>query len=122
MPSLKITKGTQAGTYFDLAARPLSVGRDPSRDIQITDPKVSRKHAIIRRSDAGYMISLTKALSPVLLDGRAVESEAMLSDGVRLTIGDTDLVFHDASGSDHINAVHERKQAGPEARDAKTIM
>lgn len=122
MPSLTIMIGEQAGTTFDLANRPLSVGRDPSRDIQITDLKVSRKHAVVRLTESGHAIAPTKAKNGLLINGTDVSDETLLQDGDELILGETVLRFSVESSPDFTNAVHNRKVADRNARDANTMM
>lgn len=122
MPSLTIMIGAQAGTTFELANRALSVGRDPSRDIQITDLKVSRKHAVIRLGESGHVIAPTKAKNGLLINGSEITEETVLADGDELTLGDTLLRFSLQSSPDFTNAVHNRKVADRNARDANTMM
>ena len=121
MPSLTIVNGDHAGKHFVLAMRPLSIGRDPSRDIQLVDPKVSRKHAIIRPEDSRYVIRLTKSLNGLKLNDGEVQEEAALSDGDRILLGDTELLFTESDTPDLTNAVHHRKVADRKVRDVDTL-
>ena len=122
MSSLTIMIGEQMGTTFDLASRTLSLGRDPSRDIQIVDPKVSRKHAVIRLIDTQHAIIPTKATNDILVNGEPIQSETVLHDGDEITLGDTVARFSTGDGSDATNAVNHRKIADARARDARTMM
>ncbi|MEM6749131.1 MAG: FHA domain-containing protein [Planctomycetota bacterium] len=122
MPTLIVTEGPQAGKHYELASRTLSLGRDPSRDIQLTDPKVSRKHAVIRRTDDGYVVALTKDLNGLMIGDRPVEGAALLVDGDTIRIGDTSLRFVVDAVASQVNAVHEWKVADRRVRDARTIM
>ena len=122
MPTLTIMTGDQAGTNFELANRTLSVGRDPSRDIQVTDPKVSRKHATIRLDGATYIIAATKAMNGILVNGDLIEGEAGLREGDEITLGTTILKFGQPDRSNFTDAVHTRKVADSDARDANTML
>lgn len=122
MAILTIMIGDQIGTTFDLASRPLSLGRAPSRDIQITDPKVSRKHAVIRPVDGHHAITPTKATNDILINGQPIHSETVFQDGDELTLGDTVARFSTGHAADATNAVHHRKIADAQARDARTMM
>ena len=88
MSSLNIMSGEQNGTHFDLSNRSLSLGREASRDIQIVDPKVSRKHALIKHEDEAFIIKVTEGKNPIQINGRAIQDEATLKEGDLLTIGD----------------------------------
>lgn len=122
MPGLTIMTGEQAGTHFEFASRPLSVGRDPSRDIQVIDPKVSRKHAMIRQEGESYVIMATKALNGVVINGAAVEGETKLTEGDEIQLGDTVLRYGAPGGADVTNAVHHRKNADRNVRENNTLM
>lgn len=122
MPCLIVTTGQQVGKHFDLAKRPLSIGRDPSRDIQIIDPKVSRKHAMVRLEDDGYQISSIKALNGVMVNGKMIDGDQLLHDGDEIVLGETVLRFSVSSDANHTNALHHRKIADRAVRDNQTIM
>ena len=53
MAYLLVTSGPSAGTSFDLKQCPLSVGRDVTRDVQLLDMQVSRKHFTVDRTKDG---------------------------------------------------------------------
>lgn len=122
MSNLTIMTGDQTGTTFELASRTLSVGRDPSRDIQIVDLKVSRKHAVIRLLDNQHAITPTKAKNGLLVNGHEIDAETILNDGDEISLGDTVLRFSNEYSPDSTNAVNHRKIADTQARDANTIM
>jgi len=122
MSNLTIMTGEQAGTSFELSNRPLSVGRDPSRDIQILDLKVSRKHAIIRPSDTQHAIAPTKAMNGLQINGDNIDNETVLNEGDEIHLGDTVLRYSLEGSTDITDGVHQRKVADRQARDAKTMM
>ncbi len=122
MASLTILFGSDAGKQFILANRPLSIGRDPSRDIQLVDPKVSRKHAMIRREGDTHIVMLVKALNGIQINGQAVQAEATLSEGDEILLGDTVLRYSTCSDAERANSLFDRKAGGRENRDRDTIM
>lgn len=122
MSILIITKGEQEGTTFELASRPLSLGRDPSRDIQILDQRVSRKQAMIRHDGTTHVLSPMRSTNPMRLNGQEVENDSPLSDGDEIAIGETVLRFTTQTPSEYTNAVNHRKVASRDAREANTIM
>lgn len=93
MASLNIIQGPQVGTHFELSKRPLSIGREAGRDIQITDPKVSRQHAVVRFVDGGYSIAVANARNGVKINGVKIEEEARLNEGDQIALGDSVLQF-----------------------------
>jgi pSer/pThr/pTyr-binding forkhead associated (FHA) protein len=93
-----------------------------TRDIQVIDGKVSRKHAVVRMGDAGHMISSTQSKNGLLITGEEIAEETRLADGDEVMLGDTVLRYRVDSGGDYTNAVHHRKVADRDARDANTMM
>lgn len=122
MPSLTIVTGENAGKQFVLAKRPLSIGRDPARDIQVVDPKVSRKHAIVRPEGDGHALASAKALNGVVINGREIDAERILADGDRILLGDTELIYALSDDPDRTNALHQRKQVDRKLRENNTLM
>lgn len=122
MPSLFILTGEQAGKQFVLANRPLSIGREPGRDIQVIDPKVSRKHALLRHEGDRFYISPSKALNGIVINGAKIEAETALNEGDEIVLGDTMLRFTHSTDPAASNAVFGRKNAGRDMRDKNTMM
>jgi len=106
MAYLIITSGQSSGTSFSLTKCPLSVGRDVTRDIQLLDLQVSRKHLVIdRRADGKY----TAKAEPNAKNGMLVNDQqvpdAVLADGDRIHIGETDLLFLATDQASKLDAV-----------------
>ena len=76
-----------------LRAQETGLGRSPDNGCVLTDPAVSRHHAVIRRHPEGYTVVDLGSLNGTLLNGRKVEGEAVLSDGDVLQLGNTRLRF-----------------------------
>lgn len=121
MPTLTITSGENAGKQFVIEHRPLSIGREPARDIQLVDPKVSRKHALLRRDGDACLIAPAKALNGIVINGNRVESETALRDGDEIQLGATVLRFEVTSDPTRTNALHARKVADSDARERNTM-
>ncbi len=97
---LVITSGEQKGTYTTLSNKPLVGGRDPSMDLEIQDPRVSRRHFEIRREEPGYVIRELRAKNGVLVNGVGIESAHSLRNGDTIQVGHTDLAFYDGPSKD----------------------
>jgi hypothetical protein len=121
MASLVITNGDQAGTQFRIASRPLTGGRDPARDIQITDPKVSRKHFQIRKDEDEYLVVEFKSTNGIYVNGTKISGKQILKDGDQLQVGDTALTFYLADDLDKTNALDKFKLADRSLREDRTI-
>jgi len=72
--------------------RRVVLGRSRECDIQVNDANVSRRHAEVRQEGAGYWVVDLESTNGTELNGERVE-RAKLSDGDRITIGGTDVVF-----------------------------
>ena len=121
MANLLITAGEQAGKYFPLANRTLSAGRDAARDIQILDPKVSRKHFLVRRRGDDYVLTPAKSLNGVLVNGTEIADEVVLRDRDKIEVGDTTLRFRAGDDPDRTNALEAYKVADRSAREDRTV-
>ena len=122
MPILSIIEGDQLGTTFELAIRPLSLGRDPSRDIQILDQKVSRRQGMIRYNGSVHVLSPLRSTNPMRLNGEEISTDTPLNEGDEIHMGNTTLRFTSEKPSMFTNAVNHRKIADRNAREANTIM
>ena len=69
-----------------------TIGRSDENDVVLPEPAVSRHHATVRREGDRFLVHDAGSANGVLLNGRRVNS-APLSDGDRLLIGTTELVF-----------------------------
>ena len=114
MASLIVISGSNKGDYYPLGRRPNVIGRDEAVPIQIVDPNVSRKHMQIR-FDAGqdqyYAIDM-KSKHGVFINGRKIESEAVLADNDCIGIGQTALLFTLKDIADRESALSHFKKVG----------
>jgi len=71
-----------------------SVGRDRGSDVVLSDPQVSRHHALIRRlGNADFYLIDSGSSNGSRLNGRRITTPTLLADGDRITIGCTTLLF-----------------------------
>lgn len=80
------------GRSVELDSSVTTIGRMADRDIVVPDTGVSRRHCEIRRSGATYQLADTGSSNGTVVNGERV-AEARLSDGDRIRVGDTVLVF-----------------------------
>ncbi len=73
----------------------LVLGRGQECEIRLADANVSRRHAEVRREDETYWLVDLGSTNGTLLNGVRVE-RARLSDGDRITLGETVAVFRRA--------------------------
>jgi len=67
-------------------------GRSRECDVRIPDANVSRRHAEVRQEGATHWVVDLGSTNGTEVNGRRVE-RSKLSDGDRITIGSTDVVF-----------------------------
>jgi len=80
------------GDRIVLGEETLTIGRLPSCDIPVPDPNVSRKHAEIRPSGAGYVVVDLGSTNGTRVNGATVK-ERKLTDGDVIAVGTTRLRF-----------------------------
>lgn len=75
----------------------LLLGRDPTCDIQLPHPKVSRRHAQLQRSDKGlWILQDLNSLNHIYVDDRPVQ-QTILEPGKRVRIADFWLALQEPS-------------------------
>ena len=75
-----------------LESRVAIVGRDPSCDLVINDPKCSRRHAVVEWGPGGVVVRDTGSANGIVVNGRRAE-RAPLAPGDVFRIGDVDVAF-----------------------------
>jgi adenylate cyclase len=106
-----------------------TIGRHPDNMVQILDRIVSKEHAqVIRQPDGAYLYRDLGSLNGSFLRGERV-SEHVFAEGDELTLGSTQLVFHDQSASEAVlervsiepapneTLIRQRLQSPPGARE-----
>ncbi len=83
---------TLDGRAHPVTSHSTVIGRSRECDLRIVDGNASRRHAEVVREDADYVIVDLGSTNGTELNGRRI-TRATLSDGDRITIGATDLVF-----------------------------
>jgi len=95
---LAIYKGTKFNRAFPLGGRSTAIGRDADNAVQLVDPKVSKRHAIIRANGELWTIEDAGSTNGLTVNGARVR-RAELKHGDRIGIGPFRLVFEtDVSG------------------------
>ena len=91
---LEQTRGPGAPTKYELARDSLVIGREHGVDILLSSEKVSRRHALFRRSGNEYSIIDLESSHGVYLNSIKVHS-AVLRDGDLLQLGDAVFLYHE---------------------------
>lgn len=94
---LVMSQGPQPGHTFTLDQDFLTLGRDPSNDIVIGDPQVSRHHARIRRQGNVVTIEDAGSTNGTFVNGMRLIGPHALADGDAISLGDAvTLIYHAA--------------------------
>ena len=92
------------GRLLRLEAQDLVLGRSAERaDIVVADTSVSREHARLVRVGGTVTLIDLGSRNGVLVNGRRIDGSTTLRQGDRITVGQTDLVFH-AAGTERTGA------------------
>ncbi len=92
-PALVVRSGGgRAGEHFLLEQESTTVGRSPDCDIFLDDVTVSRRHALVKRSNDQFLIEDQGSLNGTFLNRKRIESGG-LEDGDEVQIGKYKLTF-----------------------------
>lgn len=97
--ALTVLRGPSAGALFILDAPRMILGRSGDVHILLSDPTLSRRHACIAKTRAGFLVEDLGSTNGTFVDGKRIEQPELLGDGARIEIGTmTTLRFslHDA--------------------------
>lgn len=73
-----------------------SIGRHPDQAIQILDRVVSKQHAeIVSLPDGGFAVQDGGSRNGTYVNGSLIQGGHRLSDGDRVTVGSTDMFYHE---------------------------
>ena len=84
--------GGRAGETFPLEHAEITIGRSPDCEIFLDDVTVSRKHAVIAKSESGFTIRDEGSLNGTFVNKKRIES-AELEDDDEVQIGKYRLTF-----------------------------
>jgi NADPH-dependent 2,4-dienoyl-CoA reductase/sulfur reductase-like enzyme/pSer/pThr/pTyr-binding forkhead associated (FHA) protein len=96
-PRLEIRGGRGVGLSFALAGPQMVVGREPSNDVRLDDPSVSRRHAILSELEGRWLLSDLHSSRGTYINRERLSpgQETPLEDGDALKLGDVVLAFVD---------------------------
>jgi transcriptional regulator with GAF, ATPase, and Fis domain len=96
---LEAVSGPLKGKLFSLTQDELSIGRDPSNEVSLLDPLVSRRHCVIRKEASGFRLQDLESRNNTFVSGVPVR-ERVLVQGDQIRVGDSIFVFQ-AAGREH---------------------
>jgi transcriptional regulator with GAF, ATPase, and Fis domain len=91
-PTLIIVAGPLKSSPFDLTEPEISIGREINSHVRLSDPSVSRRHAVIKRENESYKIIDLDSFNGTYVNGIPVINHS-LKHGDQIAIGDVILLF-----------------------------
>jgi transcriptional regulator with GAF, ATPase, and Fis domain len=91
-PRVSGISGPFQGATFSLACGELSIGRDPSNHVWISDPALSRQHCLLTRKGDQFIIRDLGSRNGTSVNGMAVD-EVQLQHGDQISVGTSVLMF-----------------------------
>ncbi|HYL15559.1 MAG TPA: sigma 54-interacting transcriptional regulator [Terriglobales bacterium] len=91
-PRVSGISGPLQGATFSLACGELSIGRDPSNQLWISDPALSRQHCLLTRKGDQFIIRDLGSLNGTSVNGIVVD-EVPLQHGDQISVGGSVLMF-----------------------------
>jgi pSer/pThr/pTyr-binding forkhead associated (FHA) protein/uncharacterized RDD family membrane protein YckC len=79
---------------FELVDDEVRIGRELDNTLRLSDPSISRHHAVMRRTAVGYEVQDLGSSNGVLVNGARVQSSP-LTDSDRVTLGQIHITFVD---------------------------
>lgn len=97
---LVMTQGPQPGQTFTLESDLFTLGRDPSNNIVIDDPQISRQHARIVRQGNLMVIEDLGSTNGTFANGMRLTSPHTLANGDAVGLGDAVRLTYHGAGAD----------------------
>jgi DNA-binding NtrC family response regulator len=91
-----VVQGESRGARFPVDETERVVGRGVDADIRLSDPRVSRRHAVVSRAEGGVRVQCRPDAQPILIDG-AETRDGLAKVGHQIVIGETVLTVAAAS-------------------------
>jgi hypothetical protein len=98
MPALEVWSGRGRERVVTLSEGSCTLGSDAgSADIALTDPAVSRVHAVLERVGTTWLVRDLGSRNGTRVNGERLTSQRRLHDGEEILVGRTRLVFKDTA-------------------------
>ena len=89
---LAVLKEGRMDYAVPVAASPTTIGRDAGNLVQLSNPEVSKRHAVVQAKAGAWTITDLNSRNGVVVNGVRVASAALRS-GDRIGIGPCELIF-----------------------------
>jgi len=97
MPNITINDGQGNRTVLELdPVRRYSIGRAEESDIELPDPRLSRRHAELFFRDGNWQVADCGSSNGTWVDGKRLESPLNLGNGTQIVLGDCSLFYEAA--------------------------
>jgi Tol biopolymer transport system component len=91
-PILEVVQGNEQGRIVRLKLR-TRVGRERDNELVLTDPRVSRYHAIIELDDNRWVVRDQNSANGTFVNAKRISAGRVLQPDDRIVVGDTEMVF-----------------------------
>lgn len=95
MPELIVNYPDRAPERLTLGRLRITIGRSARNDVCVPDPFASRVHAEVRREGDQYLLQDLGSANGTYYNGLKLDNVAALTNGGRIQIGETEIVFQD---------------------------
>jgi two-component system NtrC family sensor kinase len=92
VPSLFVFRGNDQGVRFELEDETVGLGREASNTIQLHDTEISRRHAVIRRTETGCVLTDLGSSNGTFVNGKQIQSHDLAS-GDEVQLGSTQMLY-----------------------------
>jgi hypothetical protein len=89
LPAVVVTSGPEAGRRIELDLE-VAIGRQDT-DLVVEDPEVSRRHAVLRRSDGSVVLEDLDSTNGTFVNGERIRSPIAVAPGDEIRVGRTTL-------------------------------
>lgn len=89
MPAVVVTSGPETGRRVELDLE-VAIGRQDT-DLVVEDPEVSRRHAVLRRSDGSVIVEDLDSTNGTFVNGERIRSPIAVGPGDQIRVGQTTL-------------------------------
>ena len=93
---LIIRTGPSPGMVHNLEEEIVMIGRDVANNVVIPDSEISRQHARLTRSPAGYVLEDLGSTNGSFVNGERISAARVLNPGDLIAFGETVTVTYDA--------------------------
>ncbi|GAB4526462.1 MAG: hypothetical protein Kow0063_00750 [Anaerolineae bacterium] len=91
-PALEIVSGNEQGKIVRLKLK-TRIGRERDNDLVLTDPRISRHHALIELAEGQWLIRDLGSANGTFVNGQQISDAHPLALDDRIMVGDTEMVF-----------------------------